>query len=170
MSVRLSATDWIPGGTTAEETVEFAKAFKAHGCDLINVSTGQTDPAEKPVYGRMFQAPFSEQVRIDAGIPTVVAGNIFDWDQVNTIVGSGRSDLVALARTHLYNPYFTKQAAAHYGVDDVAWPDQYMSAKFAAYREFGRVREQVEELREQAKPHSGDRPASGVGLARKAAE
>jgi anthraniloyl-CoA monooxygenase len=154
MSVRISATDWVEGGTTAEDAVEFARAFKAHGCDLINVSTGQTDSSEKPIYGRMFQAPFSEQIRIEADIPTLVAGNIFDWDQVNTIVGAGRSDLVALARTHLYNPYFTQQAAAYYGVEDIVWPDQYMSAKFAAFRQYERARLQMEELREQAKPNT----------------
>ena len=154
MSVRISATDWIDGGTTADDAVEFATAFKAHGCDLINVSTGQTDAAEKPIYGRMFQAPFSEQIRAEAGIPTLVAGNIFDWDQVNTIVGAGRSDLVALARTHLYNPYFTQQAAAYYGVEDIVWPDQYMSAKFAAFRQYERERSEIDELREQAKPNS----------------
>jgi anthraniloyl-CoA monooxygenase len=154
MSVRISATDWVEGGTTTEDAVEFARAFKAHGCDLINVSTGQTDSSEKPIYGRMFQAPFSEQIRIEADIPTLVAGNIFDWDQVNTIVGAGRSDLVALARTHLYNPYFTQQAAAYYGVEDIVWPDQYMSAKFAAFRQYERTRLQIEELREQAKPNT----------------
>ena len=121
---------------------------------LINVSTGQTDSSEKPIYGRMFQAPFSEQIRIEADIPTLVAGNIFDWDQVNTIVGAGRSDLVALARTHLYNPYFTQQAAAYYGVEDIVWPDQYMSAKFAAFRSTSAAALQMEELREQAKPNT----------------
>ena len=152
MSVRISATDWVEGGTTSADAVSIANAFKEHGCDLINVSTGQTDASEKPIYGRMFQAPFSEQIRIEADIPTMVAGNISDWDQVNTIIGAGRSDLVALARTHLYNPYFTQQAAAHYGVKDVVWPEQYMSAKFAAFRQFERNRLQLEELREQAKP------------------
>jgi anthraniloyl-CoA monooxygenase len=164
LSVRISATDWVEGGTTAEEAVEFAKAFKDHGCDLINVSTGQTDPSEKPIYGRMFQAPFSEQIRIEADIPTLVAGNIFDWDQVNTIVGAGRSDLVALARTHLYNPYFTQQAAAYYGVEDIVWPDQYMSAKFAAFRQFERDRLQIEELREQAKPNTEEGRTGSFGL------
>ena len=94
-----------------------------------------------------------------AGIPTIVAGNIFTWDQVNTIVAAGRSDLVALARTHLYNPYFTQQAAAHYGYDDMDWPDQYASAKFAAFREFERERLAVEDLREATKPE-------GRGVAR----
>ncbi len=156
MSVRISATDWIDGGTTAGDAVIMSRAFKDHGCDLINVSTGQTDPSEQPVYGRMFQAPFSEQIRIEAGIPTVVAGNIFTWDQVNTIVGAGRADIVALARTHLYNPYFTKQAAAHYGIEDIGWPDPYQAGRFAAYREFERERLQLQELREQARPASAE--------------
>ncbi|MEK9643977.1 MAG: bifunctional salicylyl-CoA 5-hydroxylase/oxidoreductase [Alphaproteobacteria bacterium] len=169
MSVRISASDWIEGGTTSDDAVEFAKAFKAHGCDVINVSTGQTDPAEKPLYGRMFQVPFSEEIRIEADIPTIVAGNIFDWDQVNTIVGSGRSDLVALARTHLYNPYFTEQAAAYYGVEKQAWPDQYMSAKFAAFRQFERSRLQLEELREQAKPNTQE-GRTGSSLLNRASE
>ena len=154
MSVRISAHDWVEGGNTGDDALAIARAFKDHGCDLVNVSTGQTDPAEKPLYGRMFQTPFSEQIRLEAGIPTIVAGNIFTWDQVNTIVASGRSDLVALARTHLYNPYFTQQAAAHYGYEAMAWPDQYASAKFAAFRQFERERLAVEELREAAKPES----------------
>ena len=152
MSVRISAHDWMPDGNDGDDAVAIARAFKAHGCDLINVSTGQTDPNETPIYGRMFQAPFSEQIRIEADVPTLVAGNIFTWDQVNTIVAAGRADLVALARTHLYNPYFTQQAAAHYGYEAMPWPDQYMSAKFAAYRQFERDRMAVEELREAAKP------------------
>ena len=153
MSVRISAHDWMPGGNTPDDAVAVARAFKAHGCDLINVSSGQTASEEDPVYGRMFQTPFSEQVRIEAAVPTIVAGNIFTWDQVNTIVGAGRSDLVALARTHLYNPYFTQQAAAYYGCEEaVAWPDQYASAKFAALRQFERERETMAELREAARP------------------
>ena len=153
MSVRISAHDWMPGGNTPDDAVALARAFKAHGCDLVNVSSGQTASEEEPVYGRMFQTPFSEQVRIEAAVPTIVAGNIFTWDQVNTIVGAGRSDLVALARTHLYNPYFTQQAAAYYGCEEaVAWPDQYASAKFAALRQYERERETTAELREAARP------------------
>jgi len=154
MSVRISAHDWVPGGNEGDDALEIARAFKSHGCDLVNVSTGQTDSAEQPVYGRMFQTPFSEQIRLEAGIPTIVAGNIFTWDQVNTIVASGRSDLVALARAHLYNPYFTQHAAAHYGYDAMPWPDQYGSAKFAAFRQAERDRLSIQELREAAKPES----------------
>jgi anthraniloyl-CoA monooxygenase len=163
MSIRISAEDWIPGGTTGDDALEIARAFKAHGCDLINVSTGQTDPAEKPIYGRMFQTPFSEQIRLEAGIATIVAGNIFTWDQVNTIVASGRSDLVALARTHLYNPYFTQQAAAYYGYQPMKWPNQYMSAKFAAFRQFERERADVAELRALARPGGPGRDAAQFG-------
>jgi anthraniloyl-CoA monooxygenase len=163
MSIRISAHDWIPGGTTGDDALLIAKAFKAHGCDLISVSTGQTDPAEKPLYGRMFQTPFSEQIRLEAGVPTIVAGNIFTWDQVNTIVASGRSDLVALARAHLYNPYFTQQAAAYYGYQPMKWPNQYMSAKFAAFRQFERDRADIAELRAMARPGGAGRAAASFG-------
>ncbi len=152
ISIRISAHDWVPGGNEGDDAVAISKAFAAHGVDLINVSTGQTASEEQPVYGRMFQTPFSEQVRIETGVPTLVAGNIFTWDQVNTIVAAGRADLVALARAHLYNPNFTQQAAAWYGWDPVPWPDQYLSAKFAAFRQFARDRQAIEELREAAKP------------------
>lgn len=152
LSVRISAHDWVPGGNQGADAVVIARAFVEHGVDLVNVSTGQTVSEERPVYGRMFQTPFSEQVRIEAGVPTLVAGNIFTWDQVNTIVAAGRADLVALARTHLYNPYFTRQAAAHYGCESGVWPKQYLSAKFAAYRQFEREREAMDELREAVKP------------------
>ena len=84
MSVRLSATDWIPGGLSGDDTVAIAKMLKARGCDLIDVSTGQTDPASKPVYGRMYQVVFAEQVRNEAGIATMAVGNITTADQVNT--------------------------------------------------------------------------------------
>ena len=154
LSVRISAHDWVPDGNTGDDAVVIARAFAGRGVDLINVSTGQTTPEEEPVYGRMFQAPFSEQIRIEAGVPTLVAGNIFTWDQVNTIVAAGRADLVALARTHLYNPYFTQQAAAYYGYQPQGWPLQYESAKFAAFRQYERERESLAELRHAAKPQA----------------
>jgi anthraniloyl-CoA monooxygenase len=127
--VRISATDWIPGGITGADAVEIARAFKAHGCDLIDVSTGQTDPASKPVYGRMYQLVFSEQIRNEVGIATMAVGAITSADQVNTIVASGRADLAALARPHLTDPYFTLHAAAEYGYHGTAWPKQYLSGK-----------------------------------------
>ena len=168
MSIRISAHDWMPDGNTGDEAVIIAKAFKDHGCDLINVSTGQTDSREQPVYGRMFQTPFSEQIRIEADVPTLVAGNIFTWDQVNTIVAAGRADLVALARTHLYNPYFTQQAAAYYGYESMHWPNQYMSAKFAAFRQYEREREVLSELREAARPDAHDERAPQMSVSRSA--
>jgi anthraniloyl-CoA monooxygenase len=127
MAVRISATDWIPGGISGRDSVEIAKMLKAHGCDLIDVSTGQTDPASKPVYGRMFQTVFAEQIRNEAGIATMAVGAITTADQVNTIVASGRADLCALARPHLANPNFTLHAAAEYDYRGVSWPKQYLA-------------------------------------------
>jgi hypothetical protein len=98
MSVRLSATDWIQGGLSGSDSVEIARAFAAAGCDLIDVSTGQTDPASRPVYGRMYQASFAEQIRLEADIATMAVGAVTSADQVNTLLISGRADLVALAR------------------------------------------------------------------------
>ena len=134
MAVRISATDWIAGGTTAQDSVEIARIFKAHGCDLIDVSTGQTDPASAPVYGRMYQTVFSEQIRNEAGIATMAVGAITSADQVNTIIASGRADLCALARPHLADPSFTLRAAAEYAamgylIEGVSWPKQYLSGK-----------------------------------------
>jgi anthraniloyl-CoA monooxygenase len=125
MSVRISATDWVAGGNTGADSVEIARAFAAAGCDLIDVSTGQTDPASRPVYGRMYQAGFAEQVRLEAGIATMAVGAITNADQVNTLLASGRADLVALARPHLADPYFTLHAAADADWRGAAWPVQY---------------------------------------------
>ncbi len=141
MSVRVSATDWIVGGTTGAETVEIAKTFKAHGCDLIDVSTGQTDPASKPVYGRMYQATFAEQVRLEADIATMAVGAVTTADQVNTLLASGRADLVALARPHLADPYFTLHAAADACFEGTTWPAQYLPGAFQAYTLARRARE-----------------------------
>ena len=134
LAVRISATDWIAGGICGADAVEIAKTFKAHGCDLIDVSTGQTDPASKPVYGRMYQTVFSEQIRNEAGIATMAVGAITSADQVNTIVASGRADLCALARPHLADPSFTLRAAADYAgmgyaIEGVSWPRQYLPGK-----------------------------------------
>ncbi len=127
MSVRVSATDWIAGGTTGADSVQVARAFKDAGCDLFDVSTGQTDPSSKPVYGRMFQASFSEQIRLEVGIATMAVGAVTTADQVNTLLISGRADLVALARPHLADPYFTLHAAAELGYEGVTWPSQYLA-------------------------------------------
>lgn len=141
MSVRVSATDWIAGGTTGADAVEIAKTFKAHGCDLIDVSTGQTDPAARPVYGRMYQATFAEQVRLEAGIATMAVGAVTTADQVNTLLVSGRADLVALARPHLADPYFTLHAAVDSGYAGTSWPAQYLPGAEQAYTLARRARE-----------------------------
>ena len=104
MSVRISATDWQDGGLTGDDAVAVARAFAEAGCDLIDVSTGQTTPDAEPIYGRMFQTPFSDQIRNDAGLATMCVGAITGADQVNTIIAAGRADLVALARPHLVDP------------------------------------------------------------------
>ncbi len=131
MSVRISATDWMAGGLTGDDAVEVARMLKGEGCDLIDVSAGQTTPEARPVYGRMFQTQFSDQIRNELGIATVAVGNIQDWDQVNTIVASGRADLCALARPHLIDPRFTLRAALEQGYagPGVTWPRQYLAAR-----------------------------------------
>jgi anthraniloyl-CoA monooxygenase len=131
MSVRISASDWAPGGLTGEDSVEIARMLQAAGCDLIDVSSGQTTPQARPIYGRMFQTHFSDQIRNEVGIATMAVGNIQDWDQINTIVASGRADLCALARPHLLDPQLTLRAAAEQGYtgDGVVWPPQYLAAR-----------------------------------------
>jgi anthraniloyl-CoA monooxygenase len=160
MSVRISATDWMPGGNTPADAVDIARAFKAHGADLIDVSSGQTDPASKPIYGRMFQAGFSEQVRYEAGIATMAVGAITTADQVNTLLASGRADLVALARPHLADPYFTLHAAAEYDFRDAGWPKQYLSGAQQAHTLAARAKEDAKRketlLRLSQKPALSD--------------
>ena len=129
MSVRISATDWVEGGITGSDAVEIARAFDAAGADLIDVSAGQTSRLAQPVYGRMFQTPFSDKIRNELRIATMAVGNITDADQVNSIIAAGRADLVALARPHLSDPYFTLHAAAQLGYDDQHWPEQYLPGR-----------------------------------------
>ncbi len=128
ISVRISAVDWAPGGNLADDAVEIGKAFKAHGCDIIDVSAGQTVKFGKPVYGRQFQTPFSERVRIEADIPTMAVGNISSYADVNTILAAGRADLCVLARMHLWDPYWTRHAAYELGWK-ADWPDPYESLR-----------------------------------------
>ena len=152
MSVRISATDWREGGISGEDSVEIARAFAEAGCDLIDVSTGQTTPASEPIYGRMFQTPFSDQIRNEAGLATMCVGAITTADQVNTIIAAGRADLVALARPHLVDPFFTLRAAAWYGADAVYCPPQYRAGKDQIFRNSLRERQDLTELRRKAKP------------------
>jgi len=126
MSVRISAVDWKPGGMEPEDAVEVARLLKAHGCDVVDVSAGQTVPDQEPRYGRLFQTPFSDRIRHEVGIRTMAVGNISSYMDVNTIVAAGRADLCCMARAHLYDPYWTRHAAYTLGWD-LEWPDQYKS-------------------------------------------
>jgi anthraniloyl-CoA monooxygenase len=152
MSVRISATDWTDGGLTGDDAVHVARAFAEAGCDLIDVSTGQTVPEAEPVYGRMFQTPFSDQIRNDAGLATMCVGAITSADQVNTILSAGRADLVALARPHLVDPSFTLKAAAWYGAEGVHCPVQYLPGRNQLHRNSERERAELTELKLKAKP------------------
>jgi len=127
ISVRISATDWVHGGVDAAESVVIARAFHEAGADIIHVSTGQTSPDARPVYGRMWQTPFSDRIRNELGIPTIAVGSITDPDQVNSILTAGRADLCALARPHLADPNWTLHAAAQLGWKGQPWPWQYAS-------------------------------------------
>jgi anthraniloyl-CoA monooxygenase len=154
MSVRISATDWADGGISDADTLTIARAFHAAGADLIDVSTGQTVHDAEPVYGRMFQLPWADMLRNEAGVAVMCVGSITTADQVNTIIAAGRADLVALARPHLTDPSFTLHAAAEYGVRNVNTPVQYGPGKDALFRNTQRAREDLMELRRKAKPAS----------------
>jgi anthraniloyl-CoA monooxygenase len=152
MSVRISATDWAGGGITGDDAVHIAQAFAEAGVDLVDVSTGQTVHDAQPVYGRMFQTPFSDQVRNEARVATMCVGNITTADQVNTILAAGRADLVALGRPHLVDPSFTLRAAAWYGAEGMFCPPQYLPGKEQIFRNAVRDRQDVEDLKIKAKP------------------
>jgi anthraniloyl-CoA monooxygenase len=139
MSVRISAHDWAPGGNTPDDAVEIARQFKAAGADLIDVSSGQTTRLARPVYGRMYQTPFSDRIRNEVGIATIAVGNIFEADHVNSIIASGRADLCALARPHLADPFWTLHAAAELGYAEVEWPNQYLTGKAQLERNMARA-------------------------------
>ncbi len=126
MSVRISAVDWFPGGHEPGDAVEVARMLHARGCDIIDVSAGQTVPAQRPVYGRLFQTPFSDRIRHEVGIATMAVGNISSFADVNTILAAGRADLCLLARAHLWDPYWTRHAAHELGYS-LPWPDPYES-------------------------------------------
>ncbi|HEY2318617.1 MAG TPA: bifunctional salicylyl-CoA 5-hydroxylase/oxidoreductase [Solirubrobacteraceae bacterium] len=129
MSVRISATDWVPGGFDPDDAVAFARMLADHGCDVVDVSSGQVTPNEKPAFGRSFQTPFADRIRNEVGIPTIAVGAIASYDDVNTIVLAGRADMCALARPHLYDPHWTLHAAAEqeYAGDGVSWVPQYQA-------------------------------------------
>ena len=156
MSVRISAHDWVEGGITPADAVEIARAFKAEGADLIDCSSGQVSKREKPTYGRMFQTPFSDRIRQEAGIATIAVGAISEADHVNSIIAAGRADLCAVARPHLANPSWTLTEAARIGYAGISWPKPYRTAK--PQLEAGFAREKAQ----QAPPPSGGFPADAT--------
>ena len=138
MSVRISAHDWAPGGNTPDDAVAIARLFKAAGCDVIDVSSGQTTRAAKPVYGRMYQTPFADRVRNEAGILTMAVGAIQEADHANSIIAAGRADLCAVARPHLADPAWTLHEAAKLQTRALQWPRPYESGRDQLYRETAR--------------------------------
>ncbi|HET7866000.1 MAG TPA: bifunctional salicylyl-CoA 5-hydroxylase/oxidoreductase, partial [Burkholderiaceae bacterium] len=146
MSVRISAHDWVEGGITPDDAVLVAQAFKAAGADLIDCSSGQVSKREKPVYGRMYQTPFADSIRQEAGIATIAVGGIYEADHVNSIIAAGRADLCAVARPHLANPAWTLTEAARIGYTGLAWPKPYRSGKAQMEANFAREKA----LREQS--------------------
>jgi anthraniloyl-CoA monooxygenase len=147
ISVRISACDWVDNGLSEADMLRLALMLKEQGVDIINVSTGQVTKDEDPMYGRMFQAPFADHIRNEIGIPTIVAGNISNVDQANTLVGSGRTDLVAFARPLLTNPNLILEAASRYGIEEQLWPPQYAAAKFQSGMLAEREMQEMHELR-----------------------
>jgi anthraniloyl-CoA monooxygenase len=128
MSVRISAVDWAPGGMEPDDAVEVARMLKSHGCDVVDVSAGQTIPDQRPTYGRLFQTPFADRIRHQIGMATMAVGNISSYMDVNTIIAAGRADLCVLARAHLFDPYWTRHAAWMLGYQ-LPWPDPYKSVE-----------------------------------------
>ena len=126
LAARISAADWAKGGIEAGDAVEIAVMLKAHGCDIIDVSTGQTVAFEDPVFGRLYQTPYADRIRLEADIPTMTVGAVSSWEDVNSILAAGRADLCVMARAHLYDPYFTRHAAYDQGFA-LEWPEPYQS-------------------------------------------
>ncbi len=157
MGARISATDWVTGGLGEEEMLAVARMLKEAGLDVINVSTGQVAKEEEPIYGRMFQAPFADQIRNEVGIATIVAGNNTTADQANTLIAAGRTDIVAFGRPIMNQPHFVLMAAARYGHVGQYWPPQYESGKFLAEVLASKENEEMLDLRTAAKPpHPGE--------------
>ena len=134
MSVRISAHDWAPGGNTDDDAVEIARLFQKAGCDLIDVSSGQTTRSAKPVYGRMYQTPFSDRIRNELHIATMAVGAISEADHANSIVAAGRADLCAVARPHLADAAWTLHEVAKMGSKDIVWPRVYETGRDQLYR------------------------------------
>ncbi|MFL5859822.1 MAG: bifunctional salicylyl-CoA 5-hydroxylase/oxidoreductase [Solirubrobacteraceae bacterium] len=154
MSVRISATDWVDGGFTSDDAVAFARMLAEHGCDIVDVSSGQVTPDERPAFGRSFQTPFADRIRNEVGIPTIAVGAIASYDDVNTIVLAGRADLCALARPHLYDPHWTLHAAAEqdYAGDGISWVPQYQAGSRRPPTGRGDVRKELQRSFEPDSP------------------
>jgi anthraniloyl-CoA monooxygenase len=162
VSARISATDWIEGGLTEEDMLRAAEMLKDGGLDIINVSTGQVTKDEDPIYGRMFQAPFADQIRNEVGIPVIVAGNVTTADQANTLIAAGRTDIVAFGRMIMNQPHFVLMAAAHYAHENQYWAPQYLSGKALADILAEKENEEMLELRSAAKPPN---PSEALAIA-----
>ena len=144
MSVRISASDWAGDDcVTPEEAERIAAMFTEAGADIIDVSAGQTSTQAKPVYGRMFQTPFSDRIRNETGAATMAVGNIYEPDHVNSILMAGRADLVCLARPHLADPYWTLRAGAEIGDRQAVWPKPYEAGRDQAWRLADREAEMI---------------------------
>ena len=128
MSARISATDWLDGGITGDDAVEIGKMLKAAGLDIVDVSTGNVVPGARPKAEGLFQTPYSDRVRNEAGIPTMTVGNIRGAGDINEILTNGWADLCVLGKAHLYDPYFVRHAARQLGQDGPKWPMQYAAA------------------------------------------
>jgi anthraniloyl-CoA monooxygenase len=143
LSVRIAAHDWVDGGITPDDAVAIARILQAEGCDLVDVSSGQVSKKQQPVYGRMYQTPFADRIRNEAGIATMAVGAISEADHVNSIIAAGRADLCAVARPHLANPAWALLEAAKIGYHDVGWPRQYLSGKTQLERNLEREKAQA---------------------------
>jgi anthraniloyl-CoA monooxygenase len=169
MTVRISATDWTPGGITGADAVQIARAFAAAGADAIDVSTGQVTPDEQPAFGRSYQTPFADAIRNQTGIATIAVGVISSYDDVNSIILAGRADLCAIGRAHLYDPNWTLHAAAEQGYagPGAVWPAPWLAGSRAP--QTGRTdgpRPRLELIRagQQGTRHARWRPAAGAEL------
>ena len=149
VSVRISATDWVPGGFDPDQAVAFARMLAEHGCDIVDVSSGQVSPLEQPAFGRSYQTPFADRIRAEVGIPVIAVGAIASYDDVNTIIASGRADLCALARPHIYDPHWTLHAAADQEYDLVQWVPQYRAGSRKPPAGRDRVRSELERTFEE---------------------
>lgn len=148
MSVRISAHDWVEGGILPADAVRIARLFKDAGADMMDCSSGQVSKEERPQFGRMYQTPFADRVRNEAGIPTIAVGAIYEADHANSIIAAGRADLCAVGRPHLANPAWTLAEAARIGYTAVAWPKQYLAGKAQLERNLERERQLAARLLE----------------------